>query len=63
MDSLHHQFIFQNFSYSLSTLLKTFFHKNLFSDNDLRWKLVENNQKMNNTKEIFLFLLSLLFIF
>ena len=55
MDVLPYQFIFYRFSYSivstllkiiLKTLLKKRFLQNLFfSDNNLRLKLVENNNK------------------
>ena len=36
---------------------KTFLHKNIFPNDDLRSKLVENNQKINNYKEGFLFII------
>ena len=55
------------FSYHIPTLLKAFLKNKLFSQkfspgNDLRLKIAENNHKINNTKEIILFVSSLLFI-
>ena len=63
MDMLCHQCIFCCFTYSILTLLKTFFNKIFSPADDLKLKLVANNQKINVTKEIFLFVLSLLFLY
>ena len=52
--------LFKNYFFNYK---KNFLHKNLSPCYDLRLKLVKNNQKTNNTKEIFQFVLSLLFIF
>ena len=49
MDKLYYQKIF------LLLHLNTFLHKNFSPDNDLRLKIVENNWKIKNYKEIFLF--------
>ena len=54
MDILHHQFIF----HGILTLKNSF--KNFSSDNDLKSKLEENNQKTDSTKNI---PVALLFIF
>ena len=43
---------FLHFFWRLSILFDS---QNFSTDNNLRSKLVENNQKVNNTKEIFLF--------
>ena len=67
MYQLSHQWIFRGFSYSTSTLYKKIklfyklFFKSFFSqetisqDDNLRLNLVENNKKVNSTKEIFFF--------
>ena len=50
MDMLDHQLIFHQFFYGISSILKTFLHKNF--DDDLNLKLIENIQEINNTKNI-----------
>ena len=42
---------------------KIFFYKTFSNDDDLKSKPVENNQKINNKKVIFQFVLSFLFTF
>ena len=44
------------------TLIKKFFHKDFSFDNNLSSKLIKNNQKIRNYKEILLFVISLMFI-
>ena len=77
MYMLRYRYSFRCLSYSISTLkrkkkklLKTFlkkkksFSSKTFSpDDDLRSKLVEKNQKLNNFKEKFLFVKSCLFLY
>ena len=46
----------------LKTLLKTFLYKTFSSDDDLKSKLVENSKKINNYKEISLFVLIIFYL-
>ena len=62
MNMLCHQLTFCCFYSSILTFKNYFLH-NFSLDDNLRSKLVENNEKIKNTMEIFLFLLLLLLIF
>ena len=69
MYMIRHLFTFLSLLLLHINRFKNHFQKKIFlkifscTDNYLRSKLIENNQKRNNTKEIFLLILSLLFWF
>ena len=73
MDMLRHLFIFIVYFVAYRTNLskkysrnfpRTYYSQKAFSlDNDLRSKLVKNNKRINDPKDIFLSVLSLLFVF